>query len=125
MMRMQQEDWFRIENRSPFSLSCQQGPKDVESAGAWLRDTNRVGFSYGSIIEPGRTVTVSMMPPDDATRWRTTFLLTKMVTPRSGTGSGNSVSKHSWMGFGWTASVITTGLGRPRTPNRSSLPRRQ
>ena len=31
--------WFRIENRSPYMLSCQRGALDVERAGAWLQDT--------------------------------------------------------------------------------------
>jgi hypothetical protein len=71
--------WFRIENRSPYMLSCQQGALDVERAGAWLQDTNRLGFQYDPIIEPGQTLTVSMMPPADAARWRSSFLLTKMA----------------------------------------------
>jgi hypothetical protein len=72
--------WFRIENRSPFMLLCQQGTLDIERAGAWVQDTNRLGFQYDPpIIEPGQTLTVSMMPPADATQWRSSFLLTKMA----------------------------------------------
>src|SRR5438477_8959742 len=37
---------FRLENNSPFMLACQQGPLDVECAGVWLQDTNRLGFQY-------------------------------------------------------------------------------
>lgn len=55
--------WFRIENRSPFFLSCLQGPLDVERAGTWLQETNQLGQKYEPIIEPGQTLTVSLMPP--------------------------------------------------------------
>ena len=70
--------WFRIENRSPFMLSCQQGVLDVERSGVWGQETNRLGFQYDPIIEPGKSLTVSMMPPADATHWQSSFLLTKM-----------------------------------------------
>ncbi len=70
--------WFRIENHSPFMLACQQGALDVERAGAWLQDTNRLGYRYDPIVEPGQSLTVSMMPPANASRWRSSFLLTKM-----------------------------------------------
>ena len=59
--------WFRIENRSPFMLACQQGPLDIERTGTWIQDTNRLGFHYDPVIEPGQALTVSMMPPAGAT----------------------------------------------------------
>src|SRR3954462_8044360 len=60
--------WFRIENKSSFRLQCQQGPLDFERDGTWLRDASRVGFSYSS-VEAGGTVTISLMPPERASRW--------------------------------------------------------
>ncbi len=71
--------WFRLENRTPFMLACKQGVLDVERAGVWSEETNRVGHAYDPMIEPGRTLTVSMMPPSECTRWRSNFLLTKMA----------------------------------------------
>jgi hypothetical protein len=59
-------------------LACQRGVTDVERAGTWFQNTNWVGSRYDPIIEPGESLTVSMMPPVDATRWRSSFLLTKM-----------------------------------------------
>lgn len=72
--------WFRIENRSPVMLACRQGPIDIERAGAWIQDTNTLGRQYDPIIEPGQSLTVSMIPPSDGTRWRSSFLLTRMGT---------------------------------------------
>ena len=72
--------WFRLENHSPFMLACLQGPLDVERAGRWLQDTNRLGHNYDRVIEPGKSLTISMMPPRDATRWRSNFLLVRMNT---------------------------------------------
>ena len=38
--------WFRIENRSPFTVGCYQGMLDVQRAGKWFQDTNNVGRHY-------------------------------------------------------------------------------
>lgn len=70
--------WFRIENRSPFMLLCQQGPLDIQRSGLWVQDTNRLGFQYEPIIEPGETLTISMMPPTNSSQWRSSFWFTKM-----------------------------------------------
>ena len=75
--------WFRIDNRSPVMLACRQGPIDIERAGAWIQDTNTLGRQYEPILEPGQALTVSMIPPSDGTRWRSSFLLTRMGTHSS------------------------------------------
>jgi hypothetical protein len=75
--------WFRIENKSSFRLQCQQGPLDFERDGTWLRDASRVGFSYSS-VEAGGTVTISLMPPERASRWRNSLHLTRIVLHSKG-----------------------------------------
>jgi hypothetical protein len=67
--------WFRLENHSPFMLACRQGPLDLERAGIWIQDTNRVGYPPDPIIEQGQTLTVSIRAPSAATRWRSSYLL--------------------------------------------------
>jgi hypothetical protein len=71
--------WLRIENRSAFELSCQQGVLDAERAGSWTQNTNRIGYQYYPIIAPGQDLTVSINPPADATRWRSSFLLREVI----------------------------------------------
>lgn len=75
--------WFRIENKSSVMLACRQGPIFIERAGSWIQDTNTLGRQYDPIMEPGQALTVSMIPPSDATRWRSSFLLTRMGTQSS------------------------------------------
>ena len=75
--------WFRIENHSPYMLLCRQGSLDIERAGVWQQNTNWVGHQYDPIVEPGQSLTLSLMAPSDATRWRSSFLLTKMSTHSS------------------------------------------
>jgi hypothetical protein len=70
--------WFRIENKTHFMLSCAQGAKDIEREGSWIQTTNGLGRQYDPIIERGRTLTVSVIAPSDATRWRNSFLFMKM-----------------------------------------------
>jgi hypothetical protein len=71
--------WFCISNNSPYMLDCGQGSLDIERSGRWIQDTNLLGRHYDRIIEPGRSLLVSIMPPTDATRWRSSFLLTKIA----------------------------------------------
>ena len=71
--------WFRIENRSRYPLVCRQGALDIERVGSWNRNTNWVGHQYDPIVEPGQSLTLSLMAPPDATRWRSSFLLTKVT----------------------------------------------
>ena len=67
--------WFRLENHSPFMLACRQGPLDVERAGIWTQDTNRVGYPPDPIIEQGQTEVFSIRAPSGATRWRSSYVL--------------------------------------------------
>jgi hypothetical protein len=67
--------WFRLENHSPFNLACRQGPLDVERAGIWIQDTNRVGYPPDPIIEEGQTLIVSIRAPSGVTRWRSSYVL--------------------------------------------------
>jgi hypothetical protein len=67
--------WFRIENRSPYKLGCFQGPLDVQRAGKWFQDTNTLGRRhYDSQTPPGKSATIAMVVPENATRWRSSFL---------------------------------------------------
>jgi hypothetical protein len=70
--------WFRIENRSPFTVGCYQGILDVERAGKWFQDTNTVGRRhFDSQTPPGKSKTIAMVVPENATRWRSSFLIAR------------------------------------------------
>ena len=71
--------WFRIENKSPFMLSCMQGALDIERGGSWIQSTNSMGRQYDPNIEPGQTLTVSIIPPSEGTKWRSEFLFMRMT----------------------------------------------
>lgn len=67
--------WFRIENRSPYKVGCFQGPLDVQRDGKWFQDTNTVGRRhFDAQTPPGKTSTIAMVVPENATRWRSSFL---------------------------------------------------
>ena len=67
--------WFRIENRGPYTVGCYQGPLDVQRAGKWFQDTNNVGRQlFWSRTPPGQASTIAMVVPENATRWRSSFL---------------------------------------------------
>jgi hypothetical protein len=70
--------WFRIENKSPFMLGCQQGPVDIQRAGSWFQTTNTLGRICDPIVQPQKSLTLPMMPPADAAKWRSSFLLTRV-----------------------------------------------
>jgi hypothetical protein len=70
--------WFRIENRSPYTLGCYQGPLDVQRAGKWSQDTNSVGLQhFDAQTPPGKAATIAMVVPENATRWRSSFLFAR------------------------------------------------
>jgi hypothetical protein len=73
--------WFRIENKSSYSLDCQQGPLDFERAGNWLTDTSRIGFQY-TTVQAGGTATISLLPPEQANKWRNTLHMMVMQSNR-------------------------------------------
>src|SRR5262245_42667802 len=67
--------WFRIENRSPYKLGCYQGSLDVQRAGKWFQDTNSLGRRhFDAQTPPGKSATIAMVVPENATRWRSSFL---------------------------------------------------
>jgi hypothetical protein len=70
--------WFRIDNRSPFRLGCYQGPLDVQRAGKWFQDTNTLGRRhFDAQTSPGESATIAMVVPENARRWRSSFLFTR------------------------------------------------
>jgi hypothetical protein len=72
---------FRLENHSPSPLSFSQGPLDIERGGKWISDTNRIRYPFGPTLDSGKTKIVSMMPPEGATKWRTSFFVTRVNIP--------------------------------------------
>jgi hypothetical protein len=67
--------WFRIENHSGAWLSISQGPLLFKGLDGWQVDTNRVGHPYEATIEPGGNLILSLMPPQGASFWRSSFVV--------------------------------------------------
>jgi hypothetical protein len=70
--------WFRIENRSPFTVGCYQGIVDVQRAGTWFQDTNWLGLRHPDAqTPPGKSSTIAIVAPKNAAKWRSSFLIAR------------------------------------------------
>jgi hypothetical protein len=76
--------WFRITNRSRFTLDYDEERASVEHDGKWIQETNlSLGEPFRStrVLGPGQSETVSVLVTTSGTRWRNSFLLEVVEIP--------------------------------------------